>query len=147
MIVISDSSPLIALSRIGKLFVFRSLFDKIYIPDSVYQETVIQSNEFIQKENILTAIDEYIFVRRPKTNHSFTRTIDLGEKGVLNLAFDMNADILVIDEKKAGNEARELGFRVIKTSTLLRRAEKSNLITSYADTISELENILIYLPK
>ena len=60
MLVISNSSPLIALSRINRVNLFRSLFKQIIIPDSVYQETVIQANVDIQRENINNAIEDNI---------------------------------------------------------------------------------------
>jgi predicted nucleic acid-binding protein len=148
MTVISNSSPLIALSRIDKLTLFRDLFKTICIPDAVFQETVLQSRFSIQKENILKAIDDaFIVVETPETERSFRRTIDPGERGVLNLALDKAAELLIIDDKKARNEAIELGFRVINTSTLLRRAEQMKLISSYENAASELEKSRIYLPK
>ncbi len=146
MIVICNSSPLIALSRIYRLDTLKQLFGKIYIPQSVYQETVLQSRDRIQKENILQAIDEFIIVEEPTTEYVFKRTIDSGERGVLNLAFEKHADILIIDDKKARNEAKELGFKVVKTSTVLQRAEKLQVISSYLDVMKELERIMIYLP-
>jgi len=125
MKVISNSSPLIALSRISRLSVFKKLFGKIYIPDIVYQETVLQSNDNLQKDNILKAVGaNYIIMETPVSSHSFRRTIDSGERGVLNLASDKKAVLLLIDDKKARKEAKELGFRVVKTSTLLKYAEK-----------------------
>jgi predicted nucleic acid-binding protein len=147
MIVISNSSPLIALSRVGRLNILREMFGKIHIPEAVYRETVLQGSYHSQKRDIQKAVDErFVIVGKPKTSRSFRRTIDLGERGVLNLAFDMKADILLIDDKKARNEAKELGFRIAKTSALLRRAEKMNLIASYDDILSELEKSGIYLP-
>ena len=146
MIVICNSIPLIALSRIQKLDILKHIFGKIYIPESVFQETVLQSNDDIQRENILNAIDDFIIVTVPETDYSFRRTIDSGEKGVLNLAFDRKADFLIIDDKKARKEAKEIGFKVLKTSTLLKRAEKLKLIESYSDVITELEKLKIYLP-
>lgn len=146
MIVICNSSPLIALSKIQKLDILKHIFGKIYIPESVFQETVLLSNDDIQKENMLNAIDDFIIVVVPETDYSFKRTIDSGEKGVLNLAFDKNADFLIIDDKKTRKEAKDIGFKVLKTSTLLKRAEKLKLIDSYSDVITELEKLKIYLP-
>ena len=146
MIVISNTSPLIALSRIEKLSILKHLFNKIYIPDSVYQETVLQSNVPLQKKNILKAIDDFIIIAKPQTVFPFKRTLDFGERGVINLAIDKVAEFLIIDDKKARNEAKELGFKVLKTSTLLKRAEKLQLISSYFDVKLELEKIKIYLP-
>ncbi len=147
MIVISNSSPLIALSRIQQLSILKHLFKKIYIPESVFQEAVLQSNVSLQKENILKAIDDFIIVAKPQTVLSFKRKLDFGERGVINLAFDKQAEFLIIDDKKAKNEAQELGFKVLKTSTLLKRAEKLKLISSYSEVMQELEEIKIYLPK
>ncbi|MCI5150389.1 MAG: hypothetical protein D3916_13555 [Candidatus Electrothrix sp. MAN1_4] len=147
MIVISNSSPLIALSRINHLDIFKKMFGKIYIPDTVYQETVLQSSYSIQTTNIRKAVEKKIIVvEQPTTNHTFRRTIDAGERGVLNLAFDREADLLIIDDKKARNEAKELGFRTVKTSTLFRHAEKMGFIPSYAAVLSELAEARIYLP-
>ncbi len=112
MIVIANSSPLIALGRLQMLEIFRDLFGKIHIPDMVYNETVSETSIDIQKESILKAINEgFIEVRRPTKHYDFCRKLDEGEKAVLNLAFDMSADLLIIDEKKARNEAKKLSFR------------------------------------
>ena len=146
MIVISNTSPLIALSRIHQLSILKHLFQKVYIPESVFQESVLQSNVPIQKENISKAIaEEFIIVAKSQTVYAFKRKLDFGERGVINLAFDKQADFLIIDDKKARNEAKELGFKVLKTSTLIKRAEMFNLISSYSDIIDELEKINIYL--
>jgi uncharacterized protein len=145
MIVISNSSPLIALARINHLFILNSLFGHIYIPDSVFQETVLQSHLAIQTQNILQTIDNYIFIVKPRTIHLFQRKLDFGEQGVINLAIDKQADFLLMDDKKARKEAQELGFKTLKTSILLKRAEKLGIIKSYSDVIKELEKIKIYL--
>jgi len=115
MIVISNTSPLIALSRVQELSIIKHLFKQIYIPESVFQEAVLQSNVKCQKENILKAIDDFIIVAKPETVFSFKRKLDFGERGVINLAFDKQADFLILDDKKARNEAKELGFKVLKT--------------------------------
>ena len=128
MIVISNTSPLIALSRIHQLSILKHLFQKVYIPESVFQESVLQSNVVIQKENISKAIaEEFIIVAKSQTVYAFKRKLDFGERGVINLAFDKQADFLIIDDRKAINEAKELGFKVLKTSTLIKRAEMFNL--------------------
>ena len=93
MIVISNSSPLIALSRIQNLHILKELFGLIFIPDSVYQETVIEANITIQKENILKALDDFIEIVSPSTHHLFTRNLGKGEIGVLNLALEKNCQI------------------------------------------------------
>ena len=41
MIVVSDSSPLIALCDLGKLDLLRLLYDQVVLPDAVWKETAI----------------------------------------------------------------------------------------------------------
>ena len=40
MIVVSDSSPLIALADVGQLRLLHELFSTVLIPEAVYQEIV-----------------------------------------------------------------------------------------------------------
>lgn len=148
MIVVCNSSPLIALSQIHQLSLLQHLFQQVYIPETVFQETVLQTRIGLQRENILRAIAEnFIVVAQPHSNYPFKRTIDEGERGVLNLAFDNHADFLIMDDKKARNEAKELGFKVLRTYTLLKRAEQLKLIDSHATLLQALADLKIYLPK
>jgi predicted nucleic acid-binding protein len=85
MIVISNSSPLLALSQIQRLDILKSLFGAIYILDSVFKETVLECNVPLQKAGILKAINDFIEVVTPTIDHRFSRKIGQGERGVLNL--------------------------------------------------------------
>lgn len=87
MIIISNSSPLIALSRISSLNLLKSIFGEVIIPDSVHQETVIEATIEIQRKNIVKAIkDGIIKIRHPKNSRLFAKNLGQGERGVLNLA-------------------------------------------------------------
>jgi len=146
--IVSNSSPVIALSRIDRLDVFQSLFDEIYIPGSVYQETVVKATSNDQRDAILAAIQTgAIQVIEPSINHPFRRKLGAGERGALNLALEKNAIQVIMDDKKARNEARELGLSVAYTSDILKVAESDLLIVSYADVLKKLSSIGIYLPE
>lgn len=147
MIVIANPSPLIALSRIDSLYIFQELFGRILIPDAVYQETVLETTITNQKENISKAINDFIEVITPTIHHTFSRNLGKGERGVLNLALEKNADIILMDDKKARNEARELGFNPYFTTDILKNAEASKIIPSYEDILIKLFKIGIFLPE
>ena len=38
MIVVSDASPLVALSRVGRLNILRQLYQRVIVPDAVHAE-------------------------------------------------------------------------------------------------------------
>lgn len=147
MIVISNSSPIIALSRCEQLRIFQKLFGRIFIPDAVYEETVLECKFPLQKENIAQAIKDFIVVVNPATNYSFSRNLGKGERGVLNLAIEKRPDILVIDDKKARNEATELGFFPSFTTDIIKAAEKRNLIDSYDEVMQQLHLLGVHLPE
>jgi predicted nucleic acid-binding protein len=146
MIVISNSSPLIVLSAVDRLDILSQLFDIVYIPDSVYQETVQENHVLDQKTRIENATNAYIHIRVPEVRRIFTRTLGAGEQGVLNLALEMHPDILLLDDKKARYEAKALGFTPIFTTDIFKWAEVHQIIESYHEIISQLAQYGIYLP-
>jgi len=146
MIVISNSSPLLALSQVQRLDILKTLFGHVYIPESVYQETVLKCNVPVQKEGILNATNDFIEVLTPSINRQFSRKLGDGERGVLNLALEKQPHILLIDDKKARNEAKDLGLMPSFTTDVLKQAERKNLISSYVALMQELYKFGIYLP-
>ena len=146
--IISNSSPLIALGRIDRLDIFKSMFGEIYIPNAVYQETIVETSLNNQREAILNAIQAAIIkVVEPSIDKVFNRKLGAGERGVLCLALEKNADQIILDDKKARNEAIELGLSVLYTADVLKGAEKRGLIMSYENIFDQLRDIGIYLPE
>ena len=66
MKIITDSSPLIFLSKIGKLYLLKELFDEILIPSSVFNETVTIGKEKMLEDAFL--IENFI-------NHRFSSSV------------------------------------------------------------------------
>lgn len=147
MIIISNSSPLIALSSIDRLDILAHLFPTIYIPDAVYHETVTDNPVIEQRTRILHAIDEFIQVMPPKIHRLFTRKLGAGEQGVLNLALEMHPDFILLDDKKARYEANEFGLIPVFTADILKWAEHQQYIASYHALVSQLAQQQIYLPE
>lgn len=132
--IVSNSSPLIVLSRIGHLQIFASLFGTVHIPKSVYQETVIETQLEEQRNAILAAIQaQTIEVIEPIRQLTFRRKLGWGEQGVLALATEKQADLVILDDKRARNEASDLGLSIAYTSDILRQAAKQNVIPSYSE--------------
>ncbi|VVB88915.1 Uncharacterised protein [uncultured archaeon] len=93
MIVVADSSPLIAFSRIGKIDLLDELFGEITIPDAVYDELTTGGHKF-----------SHGWIKRKGVNDKnlvkiLNAKLDRGESEAIALAIEINADILIMDEK------------------------------------------------
>ena len=55
MIVVSDSSPLIALARIGRLNLLASLYERIVIPTEVHHEVAVVGRGLPGSEQVRSA--------------------------------------------------------------------------------------------
>ena len=148
MIIVANSSPLIALGRIQRFDIINTLFGQIYIPTTVYRETVIETSFEEQRNTILSAIENStIVIVEPTIDYSFNRKLDPGEKDVLRLAIEQNANGIIIDDRKARNEAKALGLDevLLHTTDILKAADKRGLI-SYVEIMQQLRTLNIYLP-
>lgn len=147
MITVSNASPLIALSRINQLQILKQLFSKVYVPKSVYIETVTNSTNTKQSNAIKHSINDYIEIVSPNRQIKCNRQLSSGEIDVLRVALEHNIKVVLIDDKKARREAQEFGLIPVFTSNLLMQSEKQGFIESYQLAVRELSKIQIYLPE
>ena len=56
------------------------------------------------------AAHDFIDVRQQRERHVFARNLGEGERDVLGLTFVMSPNIVLLDDRKARNEAKELGY-------------------------------------
>lgn len=124
MRTISNTSPLIWLSKMGKLDLLRDLFDEILIPKEVYEEAVATglqegfSDALIIKEAVdqgwikITMLDEKeVELCLEMTNHAFE--LHMGEAQAIALARRMGKEtLLLIDESSARAFAEAWGLKV-----------------------------------
>jgi len=100
MIIVSDSSPLMALSVIGKLHLLQKRFGKVTIPEAVRTEIAVDGRDKKGTDDILKA--DWIkteSVQNLLLAKSLEKDIDYGESEAIALAVEMNADIILLDDK------------------------------------------------
>jgi predicted nucleic acid-binding protein len=66
---------------------------------------------------------------------------------VLSLALQEKANFVILDDRKAFNEARELHLAVISTRTVLTFAEERHLVQDYREIEEELRANQLHPPK
>ena len=113
MIVFANTTPIIALSSIHQIDLLPTLFHEIYVVDAVIEECAaggkIVVPDLTQLPWIRTVKSE------PCEDNYLLMELDQGEKHTLNMASQMNADYVIIDEKLGRNVAEYMGLSVTGT--------------------------------
>ena len=139
MIVVSNSSPLIALGRIQHLDILPSLFTAIIVPTAVYREVVVHGVS--QPGASALAKAEWMTVQ-PVRNTEYVAyllsTLDQGEAEAILLAQELRANWLLLDEIKARTVARRLSLRVIGVAGVLVLAKQQGLIPAVKPLLDSL---------
>jgi hypothetical protein len=124
MIVISNSTPLIALAKINHLQLLKEYFGGILIPEEVYDEVVRRGSGLAGASEI--AACDWI-TRAQVTNRlavdALCISLDRGEAEAIVLASEKNG-LLIIDDGEGRKAARQLGLKITGTIGILLLASK-----------------------
>ena len=139
-IVISNASPIINLAIIGRLELLKKFWGKIFIPEAVWQEVVIDGGDKEEVAEIKKA--DWIIVDKVKDQNLtllLMQNLDKGEAEAIALAIEMNADIILLDETDA-REAADI-YKIEKTGVLgiLLLAKFKNEIPNLKQEIENLK--------
>ncbi|RJS82849.1 DUF3368 domain-containing protein [Methanophagales archaeon] len=143
MKIVSNSSPLIALAKIGKLNILR---DDIVIPKAVFDEITKPEKEYV-KELYEWGKDKIIEVKNRKAVEYLELMIDGGEAETIVLAEELNADAVLIDDLKARKIATLRGLNIIGTIGVLLDAKERGFINEVKPLLEELMKRKIRISK
>lgn len=138
--IVADSSPVIILAKQGLLELFKKCFQKLIIPQSVYEE-ILQKNtpEAIALTKAIK--DKWIFVEKVAINPILkTEKIGQGEKEAISLALK-HKSILIIDDDSAKKYASIFGVEAHGTLYIVYIAFIKNLIRRN-DALNVLKNMI-----
>jgi predicted nucleic acid-binding protein len=115
MRVVSDTSPISNLAIIGRLDFLRQRYGEVLIPDAIAKELALLTRIEARK-SIEAAVEAAWIVKRdnPPTHLSLADRafLDWGEIAAIELALEIKADLLLMDEKKGREVARRHGLSV-----------------------------------
>lgn len=124
-LVISDSGPIFSLAIVDKLELLDSLFDEIYIPKAVWEE-VTRDNTTEHYQKIVEYFQDRI--KEISGENKLTFVMDYGESEAVILYNEVNADFLLIDDKKARDIAENFGMSCIGTIGILSIAREKRMV-------------------
>ncbi len=139
MKVVSNTSPISNLARVGQLELMQQLYGMILIPTAVHEElldaragetvvTVVQSAAWLQIQPVQD--QELVSALRNRVN--------LGEAEAIALAVEVKASRLLIDERLGRQSATDLGLRITGVLGILLAAKRQNLITVVKPIMDDL---------
>ena len=139
MIVVTDSTVLIGLAKLGKLTLLKEIFSKVSIPEEVFKEVVERGKNKPGSKLIMESAWVETKAVKDKTQVNFLMgSLERGEAEVLALARELEADLILLDEEKARKSAIIAGFNVMGLLGLFNLAKNLGLIHEVRPLINEL---------
>jgi predicted nucleic acid-binding protein len=136
--VIVNTTPIIALALIGKLDLLQHLYGKVVIPPAVWTEVMAGGASKVgmaelQEANWIQAVP----LQDPR-RADLLSDLDRGEAEVIALAQELNADLVIVDERLARRHAGRLGLTLTGTLGVLLKAKERGLVPAVGPLISQL---------
>ena len=123
MIVVSDTSPLTALLTIASGDMLPQLFGEVVVPEAV-------RNELLRSHSVLPAWLRVVAVQNQAQARLYARMLDAGEAEAIELARELHADHLLMDERIGRRVAIREGLPVIGLLGVVLLARRNQLIPS-----------------
>jgi len=144
--VVSNTTPIISLLKIGKLEILKDLYEEIYIPQEVFSEIEAGKNKKFYL-NLLAF--EWIRIEQIQDRKSIAYFLDLdkGEVEAIILASEIEADLILLDEALGRYHAKHAGLKVTGTIGVLIKAKKQGLISELKPLIFELREKGVWLSE
>jgi predicted nucleic acid-binding protein len=137
MLVVADSSPLIALAAIQRFDLIDALYSELNVPEAVFQEVSVLEKPF--GHDLQEALSQKVVpVQNVTARNLLFAELGKGEAEAIVLAMERRAGNLLIDDKKARRYALRNDLPVVGTMGLLLRAKKAGLVEAVAPLISKL---------
>jgi len=124
------------------------MYGEVVVPQAVYRELVVNPDFPEEAE----AVKNCEFIRCEQVKNSFAVKIletdmllDKGESEALVLTEDLQAELLLVDERKARRVAAQLGLPFIGTLGVLLEAKRLGLVESLSPLLNALRSNNIHI--
>lgn len=145
MILIADSSALIALACCDCLSVLESMFGSVKVPIAVFEEVSGLNKPYAQKLAVFL-VDKVVSLE-PHDLLEISGDADLGELEAMALYKRLQADLLLLDDRRARKLALLNGIRVVGSLGVMLRAKEQMLIPEIAPLIAVMRANGIYISQ
>jgi hypothetical protein len=137
-VVVSDTSPVVALANLGLLHLLEKLFAQVLVPPAVAVE--LQRPRQQAAPIPLEAVP-FLRIQRPQDDGLVQRLqmrLDPGESEAIALALEVRAEYLLVDEFRGRWEATRLGLRTTGVLGVLLMGKAAGLIPQISPLVDRL---------
>lgn len=139
MIVISNTSPITNLAAVGQIDLLRQLYEKVIIPQAVYDELTSGSGE--QPGSVEVQTLGWVETRSVTDRAlvvALQMELDDGEAEAVALAKELAADLLLLDERRGRATAARLDLRCIGLLGALIEAKQKGYVSAIKPVLADL---------
>ncbi len=144
--VVVNSSPLIVLFRSGQAHLFPELFEKVVVPEQVYEEIVMGSKNDAAK----MALPQTSWIVRDKIEISLpvaAWNLGNGESAVFSYAMKYHGYWTIVDDLAARRCAQTFGIQTLGTLGMLVLAKRRGLINSVKGPVQRIRDAGLYMSE
>jgi uncharacterized protein len=141
MIIVSNTGPIIALSKVGYVNLLKEVSKEVRIPPVVHRELLGKIGS--ESEHIDRALNDFIQLTEissfDKKVEIATADLDEGEKQAIGLAFTYGKDALLLMDDYAGrNAARKLNIPTTGVIGVLIMAKEKGVVEDVGRIIEDI---------
>lgn len=139
MIVVADTSVLLNLCRIGQVDLLAGLFREVIVPETVAAEFARLARTAPRFDGL--HLPAWVRLRNAVQAVPAVRAagLDPGETAAIELALEIQADALLVDERRGHAVAKRLGVRTIGVLGILLQSKRSGLVPRIDTLLDALE--------
>lgn len=141
MLVVSNTSPLIGLARVGRIELLRTVYTHLVIPHDVRDELAAGDDDpttvvdvaalpWIRSQPVAQVHLDQVLSAHP--------ALDVGEAAALALAVELGADLVLLDDKAGRRAAGALGVRYTGLVGVLLVAKAQGHLAAIKPVLDEL---------
>jgi uncharacterized protein len=139
LIVVSDTSPVLNLARIGRLDLLVSLYHHVVSPSAVYEELIRSQSDLPPAGDLASQAWLTVATANDRDRvRELLEYLDPGEADAIVLAIELRADLLLVDERRGRRVASESGLAITGLLGVIAAAKRAGLVELAKPLLDEL---------
>ncbi len=137
-VVVANTTPIVALALIGRLDLLEKPYAEVLVPPTVEAEVLAGGASGIGRAELQASSFVRVTPLKDPSRADLLSDLDRGEAEVIALAQELNADLVIVDERLARKHAKRLGLKMTGTVGALLEGKRQGYITAIKPSIEEL---------